>query len=190
MGALLLANIKYNTDGLESLITRLKTDKVVRVGIIGTKAKSQRKGGMTNAEIGTIHEFGSEDGKHPPQRSFLAEPLAEKLNFNQESMKGMRKSLWKNVILGNKSDVFLAELGAKALSIIEGAFLTYGYGKWKPLAASTWSSWERKESITGWRTAKSIATFRKGLNKSLDRLPLVDTGKLKGSISFKLIRKK
>lgn len=183
-------SIKFDTSGLDDLLKSLKTDKVVRIGIIGSKAHAAHKGGMTNAELGAIHEFGSSDNAHPPRRSFLEEPLKSKLNMKNEDMQGLKKSLWKNVFQKHKPELFLAELGAKAMSIIEGAFLTYGYGTWKPLAATTWAAWEKKQGISGWRTARSIATFRKGLNKSLDRQPLVDTGKLKGSISFKVIKKK
>lgn len=184
------SKVKADMSGLEALLKALKDDKVVRIGIIGSRAHTEHKGGLTNAELGTIHEFGGSDGKHPPRRSFLEEPLKQKLNFNNEDMKAMRKSAWKNIFVKKDPEAFLMQLGAKAMSIIEGAFLTYGYGQWKPLAASTWAAWEKKQGITGWRTARSIATFRKGLNKSLDRQPLVDTGKLKGSISFKVIKKK
>lgn len=183
-----MAKIKFEMDNLTKLARSLKgdQDKVIRVGIIGGKAHASH-GKLTNAEIGTFHEFGGKGGKRPPRRSFLAEPLSMKLDVSKD--KGLKKSAFKNLFKKGKTDTFLAELGAKAVQIIEGAFLTAGYGTWKPLAAGTWASWERKAGIAGWRTARSIATFRKGLRKSLDRTPLIDTGKLKGSISFKIKKK-
>lgn len=184
-----LANkVKFEMDNLTKLLRSLKQDdnKIIRVGIIGSKAKSDH-GGLTNAELGTFHEFGGKGGKRPPRRSFLAEPLSMKLNISKD--KGLKKSAFKNLFKKNKADTFLADLGAKAVQIVEGAFLTAGYGTWKPLAAATWASWEKKKGIKGWQTG-NIARFRKGLRMSLDRTPLIDTGKLKGSISFKVIKKK
>lgn len=185
-----MAKVKFEMDNLTKLMRSLKgdQDKVIRVGIIGNKAHSNHGKGssLTNAEIGTFHEFGGK-GNHPPRRSFLAEPLTMKLDISKD--KGLKKSAFKNLFKKGKADTFLAELGAKAVQIVEGAFLTAGYGTWKPLAAGTWASWERKAGISGWRTARNIATFRKGLRKSLDITPLIDTGKLKGSISFKIKKK-
>lgn len=195
------STMKFKMDGLTKLLRSLKSDKdkFVRVGIIGSKAHAahpSKTGGSakTNAEIGTFHEFGGKGGKHPPRRSFLAEPLTMKMDLSKD--KEIKKSAFKNLFKkdtgasNSEDDTFLMELGAKAVQIIEGAFLTAGYGTWKPLSKATWAGWERKEGIKGWQDAKSIATFRKGLRKSLDRTPLVDTGKLKGSISFKIMKKK
>lgn len=178
-------------DNLTKLMRSLKDDKdkVIRVGIIGNTAHTNHGNGssLTNAEIGTFHEFGGKGGKHPPRRSFLSEPLSMKLDVSKD--KNLKKSAFKNLFKKGKTDTFLAELGTKAVQIIEGAFLTAGYGTWKPLSKATWAGWERKQGISGWQTARSIATFRKGLRKSLDRTPLIVTGKLKGSISFKIKKK-
>lgn len=191
-----MAKFKFNMDNLTKLARSLKgdQDKVIRVGIIGSKAHAahgKTKGGksssLTNAEIGTFHEFGGKGGKHPPRRSFLEDSLKMKLDLSKD--KNLKKSAFKNLFKNGKADTFLAELGARAVQIIENGFLTAGYGRWKPLSKATWASWESKAGISGWRTAKSIATFRKGLRKSLDRTPLIDTGKLKGSISFKIKKK-
>lgn len=181
-------NIKFKTDNLTKLLRSLKGDdnKVVRVGIIGSKAQTSHGKNLTNAQLGTFHEFGGKND-HPPRRSFLEDSLKLKLDLKED--KGLKKSAFKNVFQKGKTDTFLTELGARSVQIIENGFLTAGYGRWKPLSKSTWSQWERKAGISGWRTARSIATFRKGLKKSLDRTPLIDTGKLKGSISFKIVKK-
>lgn len=183
--------LEFKADELERLIKRLKSDKVLRIGIIGSKAHSVHSGSsLTNAEIGTIHEFGSDDGKHPPRRSFLLDPLTEKLNFKNQDMKAIKSIAWKSIFKTYKPDKFLLSLGAKAMSIIEGAFLTAGYGNWKPLAPSSMKAFRRQHGIPeDWMQVKSDKKWAKWSDMQDERTPLVDTGKLKGSISFKLIKK-
>lgn len=178
------AKVKANIDGLNSLMRFLKEDYKVRIGILGNKAAAQhdRKSGLTNVEIGTFHEFGTEK---MPQRSFLMMPLQEKLSAEIPKMK---KYIFKQFFVKKAPKQFYMALGSKALDIIKSAFNTNGFGQWKPLTASSRRAWERKKGISGWRTAKSIASFRKGLNASLGRQILTDTGKLRHSISMKVIK--
>lgn len=186
-----MANVKADLTELNNLMRMLKKDYIVRVGIIGNKATAEHddKSGLTNAEIGTFHEFGSASGDHPPRRSFLEDPLKMKLNFNNEDMKPLKKVLWKQFFVKKSPEQFYNDLGAKALEIISSAFNTACFGLWKPLAASSRRAWEKKKGILGWQTARSIASYRKGLNLSIDREPLTDTGKMRKSISFKVIKK-
>ena len=45
---------------------KLRGGHVVRLGIQGAEAKAEHQAsGMTNAQLGVIHEFGSKDGKIP-----------------------------------------------------------------------------------------------------------------------------
>lgn len=177
--------VKANIDELNKLMKFLKEPYKVRVGILGSKAETQHdsKSGLTNVEIGTFHEFGTEK---MPQRSFLMKPLQEKLS---EEIPKVKKQIFKQFFQKRSPKQFYYDLGAKALDIIESAFNTNGFGQWKSLTSSSQNAWERKAGISGWRTAKSIASFRKGLNKSLSRQILTDTGKLRHSISFKVIKK-
>lgn len=177
--------VNANIDGLENLMKNLKKDWRVRVGIMGSKASAQHdsKSGLTNVEIGTFHEFGT---SKMPQRSFLMMPLQEKLS---EEIPKMKKVIFKQFFVKNSAEQFFYDLGSKALDIIESAFNSNGFGQWKALTSSTHSAWESKADISGWRTARSIASFRKGLKKSLSRQILTDTGKLRRSISFKVIKK-
>lgn len=185
-----MAKVKADLTELNNLMKMLKKDYTLRIGIIGNKAKAEHNDdGITNATLGTFHEFGSDSGDHPPRRSFLEDPLKEKLNFNNEDMKPFKKIIWKQFFVKNAPDKFYMDLGAKALEVIESAFNTGGFGMWKPLSQSARRAWEKKKGILGWRTAKSIASFRKGLNLSLDREPLTDTGKMRKSISFRIIKK-
>lgn len=178
--------VKANIDELNKLMKFLKEPYKVRVGILGSKAETQHdsKSGLTNVEIGTFHEFGT---SKMPQRSFLMMPLQEKLG---EEILKLKKFIFKQFFVKKAPIEFYKYLGSKSLQIIEDAFNTNGFGQWKALASSSRSAWERKAGISGWRTAKSIASFRKGLNKSLSRQILTDTGKLRRSITFKIIRNK
>ena len=88
--------VKFNMDNLNELIASMKTEYVLRVGILGSKAKAQHDGkgsksGLTNAELGSFHEFGT---KNLPRRSFLEDSLKLKLKFNDEQFREMRKSLF------------------------------------------------------------------------------------------------
>ncbi len=125
--------IKANVDGLEDLMRSIKKAEKwrLRVGILGSKAAAvhDSKSGLTNAEIGTFHEFGT---KKIPARSFLFQPLSEKL-----SLTDWRKEAWKDYFIKFKPEDFYKYLTTITLKIVEGAFETGGYGKWKPLTAAT-----------------------------------------------------
>ena len=176
---------------LDELIKMFKDDYTLRVGIIGAKATAKHdKSDLTNAEVGTFHEFGSADGKHPPRRSFLEDSLKFKLKFNEEQMKDMRKILFTQFFIKKAPQKFLQDLGARCLQIIEEGFATNGFGKWKPLAESTESAIGKKHKVLTIEQAenKSIATFRKSLRFWGARNILTETGKLRRSMSFKIFK--
>lgn len=47
-----------------------RRDSYAKVGLLGSEADERPDGDLTQAEIGAVHEFGSEDGKIP-QRSWI-----------------------------------------------------------------------------------------------------------------------
>lgn len=159
--------IKANLDGINKLIRTLKEDYFVRVGIIGTEAKTEHEGSsLTNAEIGTFHEFGT---KALPRRSFLEDPLREKLNFkNAAFRKATTKDAWKQTVNKGNQKKFMQNLGAYALKVIADAFEAGGTPEWQPL---TERYVKQKE--------------RKGLSTNI----LTATGQLRKSISFKVLEK-
>src|SRR5580692_9916191 len=68
----------YSIDGLEKLIKALKQKPPkCRVGILGSSNSRQGPSGVTNAEVGAAHEFGTDK---LPVRSFLRMPIANNLN--------------------------------------------------------------------------------------------------------------
>lgn len=176
-----MGEVKADLTEMYKLMRMLKTDYTVRIGIIGSKASKSHGENLTNAELGTFHEFGSKDGKHPPQRSFLAMPIGTKLNFNQESMKEMRKTLFKQLFLKKAPEDFYKALMSKALEIVENAFATAGFGEWKPLAARTYA--QRSKNLPKSVTKRSLTYW---FNHPI----LTDTGQLRRSISGKIIKGK
>ena len=169
----------------------LNDEYFVRVGIIGVKAtgKHDSKSGLTNAEIGTFHEFGTEK---MPRRSFLEDSLRFKLkDFNTEKFRAIRKLLFKYFFDKKAPQNFMNILGAKCLEYIEEGFATNGFGMWKPLASSTERIVSKKHKVKTLDQAKnaSIATWRKSFNFWIGRNILTETGKLRRSITFKVMKK-
>lgn len=169
-----MAKVKADLTEMYKLMKCLKTDYKVRIGIIGADAAESHGENLTNAKLGTFHEFGSKDGKHPPKRSFLVMPISTKLNFNQETMKNMRKALFKQLFVKKSPEYFYNALKSKALEVIENAFATGGFGEWKPLADRTYA---RRE-----RNLPKRATKR-SLNYWFKHPILTDSGQLRHSIS-------
>lgn len=162
-----MANVKADLSGLEGIVKGLKDEYSVKVGIIGSKAHTQHDGesGLTNAELGVFHEFGT---KKMPQRSFLYDSLVFRLS-DKDTMKRYRKFLWKQFFVKNAPKEFMLKLLSEALQAIDDGFRTNGFGMWKPLTLGTERQFSKKR--------------KKGMP-----LILYDTGRLKGSITGKVIK--
>ncbi len=186
-----MANVKGNLDGLNKLTKLLKDDYTLRVGILGSRARSQHgsESSITNAELGAVHEFGasinvtdkmrgwfyhhgvkkSNNAIEIPARSFLWMPLTEKLNFLNPAMATLKKILWQQVFIKKAPKAFYRALGSYALFVIDECFQTNGYGTWKALSEFT----EKQ--------------FSKRRKKGLPQI-LTNTGKLRRSMSFKILK--
>ncbi len=176
------AKVKADLNGLNELLKSLKQDYFVRVGIQGAKAKATYKNSdLTFAKLGTIHEQPDNDGKKMPKRSFLEMPLKFKLDFkqNEEKARDIKKMAWQDVFIKKKPKEFFEELGAIALDIVIGAFETNGYGEWQP-----WSKGYERKRINQVKGKKKREQF--WLNHNI----LTDTGQLRKSISFKVLKRK
>jgi phage gpG-like protein len=101
----------------------------VKVGILGNRARSS-KSGVSNAEIGVVHEFGSKDGKIQP-RSFLRMPLQSKGKWITDQMVSMKKQIEKAFSKGDNK-IFFNKLAIFAEQAIDEAFETGGFGQWAP----------------------------------------------------------
>ena len=185
------AKIKYDTKNLDDIISMLKKDYKLRVGIIGAKAKAKNSENLTNAEVGTFHEQPEKGTGKMPRRSFLLDSIIHEINFNSEKMKPLKKYLFTQFFEKKAPEKFLQDLGTKCLIAIETGFATNGFGRWKP-----WS-----ESYTAYRKrlVKRMPRLFKGtgirLKMARELIGLYSniltlTGKLRRSISFKIIKNK
>ena len=94
---------------------------------------------------------------------------------------------------------FLTELGAKCLQIIEQGFATNGFGMWKPLSTPVFTKRLEKamknynriehKMETG-KMAYDKALLNQYFNEVMNPQILTDTGKLRKSFSFQVMRKK
>lgn len=153
--------IRINTKGIEKLGKALGDEYSIKVGIMGSKAQQKHNDTtLTNAQIGALNEYGSAR-REIPRRSFLREPLQEHLATYLKSKKAFsEKEIDQAVKEGTLLDL-AKKVGVVAEQVIQEAFATRGFGKWKPNAPST------------------IA--RKGSDS-----PLIDTGQLRRSITSKV----
>lgn len=104
---------------LNSLIKALSaTLPKARVGIIGSN--KNRKDGLTNAEVGAFHEFGT---TKIPQRSFLRVPLSMHYQKMLE-----RATFDKRLSI---TDI-LNKMGAAGKAVVQEAFTNGGFGQWEP----------------------------------------------------------
>ena len=191
-GRLNKTRVRY--DRLDKLIKDLGKKVSIKVGIIGEKAAEIHKdSGLTNAQLGAIHEFGANIPVTPemrgwfyhnfeinksnnaiviPTRSFLRMPL---LNENGQTLKKeVVKELNKNLLstdreLNAAGGVKLLEsavhaLAESALLRVQEAFDTGGFGQWS--AISEFTRQNRKYNPEG--------------------QPLTDSGQLKQSITYEI----
>lgn len=165
--------IKYDNKELNNIMRLLKEDYILRVGIMGSDATAQdhKKSNVTNAELGTFHEFGT---SKMPQRSFLFKPLEQEMQFTNPEMKELKNTVFKQFFIKKAPKEFFEDIGTKALNTIEAAFNTNGFGEWTPLTTST---------------EKHFSKARKRNNKKNGYQILTDTGKLRRSISMKILKR-
>lgn len=148
-------SVKIDTTLLDNLVHGIDSRLVVRIGILGSKAhrvtkqpgesqaeyrkavKQYLKSGVgadsqTNAVIGLAHEKGVKS-RNLPRRSWLQEPLEDRLSKYYVSL---GPKVIQKLLMSNPGQAY-AELGLVCEIIIQKGFESGGYGKWKPLAAST-----------------------------------------------------
>jgi len=124
--------IKFNIGSLNNLRSELAAGYKAKVGVIGSQAvRASDTGEFNNAEIGIVHEMGSEY-LGIPARSFLRMPLEMK---RKELVMFSRKN--GHLIEQGKIKEFFALIGIKAEQIIQNAFATRGYGQWAANAPAT-----------------------------------------------------
>lgn len=157
--------VEVDTSKLDALRKSLKGVGAVKVGVLASGSAGNivvdeegKSSGMTMAELATLHEFGSADGKIPP-RSSIRMPLETK---GEKLYAFMKSSSAKNLLAAGETEKLLKLLGVAAEGAIQEAFESRGFGGWAPNAPAT------------------IA--RKGSDA-----PLIDTGELRKSYTSELV---
>lgn len=128
--------VRVDTDALQRLKQDIQRNGKARVhvGILGgSGARISEPSGLTNPELGAIHEFGVVD-KNIPSRSFLRMPVIQQLPV---ALQATNKGQWHKVILAKGIKGALALLGVYAIDVIHLAFETGGFGFWQALKART-----------------------------------------------------
>lgn len=92
------------------------------------KAQFVKKSEGADLPVTQPHEI------HIPRRSFLLDPLTEKL---PKEIKQLRKYIFKQIFEKKAPDDFYKKLLEISLKIVKGAFDDGGYGQWKPLTAAS-----------------------------------------------------
>ena len=99
------SELKVNLDGLDRLLSNLNEGFVVKLGIFSDN--NSRAEGLTNAEIGAKHEFGSLS-ENIPRRSFLLDPVVMK---KKELIKKAQKVIKDNIAKENGTEKILELIG-------------------------------------------------------------------------------
>lgn len=154
--------VKSDFSGLDKFVKAISTNMIVKVGIFGAKnPRRDQKGTLTNAEVGFIHEFGTDK---IPKRSFLRMPL---FLYGDDILAMVKKSGAAKKLAAGKGVQVLADLGIACENVILRAFDSGGWGDWAPNAPST----IRRKSKKGRRSDS----------------PLIDTGQLRRSIASAVV---
>jgi|AntAceMinimDraft_6_1070360.scaffolds.fasta_scaffold00196_19 phage gpG-like protein len=101
----------------------------ILIGIMGEKAQRKDEDKLTNADIGLVHEFGTEN---IPQRSFLMLPLQEKFDQYVKKSGIMSKNTLKEIVKEGGLESLAKKLALIAERVVLDAFDTGGFGQWPP----------------------------------------------------------
>ena len=178
------SKVEFDLTGLKVIQTSLKklTDHKysVQVGIFGEKdmRKKSKDKGVTNAEIGMIHEMGSVE-RNIPRRSFLWDTFS---NHGKELMEVLKKDA-ATLMKTGKIEEYLKRVGLASVNLVIEAFNTGGWGAWPPNAYSTLLR-KFKGTLSRRRQMAAEVQFE---GAGHDKL-LWDTGQLMQSISSRTVK--
>jgi len=117
-----------DTKVLDKLIKAMSHQSSVKIGILGSSARSGESG-VTNAQVGAAHEYGTEN---LPKRSFLRAPIAEHMETKLYNGGKFDLAQLKQVVREGKITAWMNRIAIIAEEVVQGAFDTGGYGQWKP----------------------------------------------------------
>lgn len=166
---------------MQSALKKLKDgDHIIQVGVFGDKAmrkNEENDQGLTNAEIGLIHEMGS-TSRNIPRRSFLWDTFT---NHGKDLEPVLKKDV-EELLKKGKVEAYLKRAGIAATNLVVEAFQTSG-----------WGSWAQNAPATIWRKLGRVKNFAKRRQMMAEVLyegathtkPLIQTGQLWQAISFR-----
>lgn len=163
-----LLKLKAETKRIGGLLAEIAREPGrVKVGLIGGKNEEREDEGLTNAELGLIHEFGTST---IPARPFIG-PAYKK---HAEEYKAALAKLVQGAVKAGKIsyDQALGMLGAKAAADFKN-FVTRGDPIPPPNAPATLA---RKQSLTRKGSTGSVRT-------------LIDTGRMVAAITWQVTKK-
>jgi hypothetical protein len=117
-----------DTKKLDKILEAFKSPPVARVGVLGDHA-ARKEGELTNAQIGAYHEFGTET---LPIRSFLRQPITNRLQQFLDKSNAFSKKAMDEVIKSGSLKVYVAKIGVVGEAVVAEAFRTGGFGDWEP----------------------------------------------------------
>lgn len=157
------SGVEYDLSRLQNFVDELNAKSYLKIGILGAKDKRKSKEGVTNAQIGLVHEFGRLTSKPIiSSRSFLRMPLMMK---SEKIIGNVMKVGEQNLVEGGKEKA-LKIIGVACVEIISEAFETRGFGTWQALKDST---------------------VRQKIQKNTQ--PLVNTRQLQKAVSYQVVKK-
>lgn len=160
------SSVRFDMEKLQVLASGLKKladDKYrVQVGLFGDKAArpKDKHAGPTNAEVWFDNEMGSAS-KGIPRRSALLDTFLYHGKELEAEVK--EQKLFEKYFQQGKVDDYLKKFGQGCVNLVVKAFMTSGWGAWKPNAPATIKA--------------------KGSDK-----PGIDTGQVWQAISFRTVR--
>ena len=129
-------SIEIDREKVDFLLNAIGHKFETRVGVLGKKTSRKDKLPITNAGIGLVHEKGSRT-RNIPRRSFLVDTFF----FQGNRLISIKQHLAHWFMSGEYSAERLKKiytlLGIHAENLVQKAFETGGFGKWKALSKTT-----------------------------------------------------
>lgn len=179
-------------DEVDSIVTSIRalSTKEVLIGIPESKTTRQT-GGVTNADLGYIHEFGAPEA-NIPARPFLIPGVRKATNDALAHLRGAVLAA-----LDGKADVALNELraaGIIGMTYVKRELRTGNFVPLKPATVanrfrsrdtlSRRTNEDRYLQLVGWGTGQPGAMTPKDAQDATGIRPLINTAQLLASITY------
>lgn len=182
------SSVRFQMKELKVIATSLQnladSKYKIQVGIFGNKLARPKdaKPGLTNAEIGFVHEMGSVT-RHIPRRSFLLDTFTR----HGDKLEVLLKPLIDTLFKAGKVDEYLKAAAQVCTSLVDEAFETGGWGAWPQDAYATIM---RKLGRTKMSLARrKMEALKAAMGGHLGtNQPLIDSGQLQQSVSARVVR--